>query len=77
MTATLSQIRAWSTAHLTDAASYWTQTADRWEDAFLTMRNESHSIAWKGAGGDALRQRTAADLSPSPGRPTSSARRLR
>ena len=63
MPATLSQIRAWSTQHLTDAAAYWTQTADRWEDAFLTMRNESHSIAWKGAGGDALRQRTTADLS--------------
>lgn len=63
MAATLSQIQAWSTQHLTDAATYWTQTADKWEDAFLTMRNQSHSIAWQGAGGDALRQRTAADLS--------------
>lgn len=63
MPATLSQIRAWSTEHLIAAAGYWSQTADRWEDAFLTMRNQSHSITWHGAGGDGLRQRTGADLS--------------
>lgn len=63
MPATLSQIQAWSTEHLIDAAAYWTQTADRWEDAFLTMRNQAQSITWHGAGGDALRQRTAADVS--------------
>ncbi|WP_406816741.1 hypothetical protein [Mycobacterium sp. M23085] len=63
MPATLSQIQAWSTEHLIDAAAYWTQTADRWEDAFLTMRNQAQSIIWHGAGGDALRQRTAADVS--------------
>lgn len=63
MPATLSQIEAWSTEHLIDAAAYWTQTADRWEDAFLTMRNQAQSITWHGAGGDALRQRTGADLS--------------
>lgn len=53
---------AWSTEHLIDAAVYWTQTADRWEDAFLTMRNQAQSITWHGAGGNALRQRTGADL---------------
>lgn len=63
MAVTLSQIRAWSTEHLTNAAGYWTQTADRWEDAFLTMRNQSHAITWHGAGGDALRQRSGVDLS--------------
>lgn len=62
MAVTLSQIRSWSTDHLTNAAGYWTQTADRWEDTFLTMRNQSHAITWQGAGGDALRQRTGADL---------------
>jgi hypothetical protein len=62
MPATLSQIRAWSTEHLVDAASYWTTTADQWEDVFLQMRNQSYSIAWQGAGGDGLRQRTGADL---------------
>lgn len=63
MAVTLSQIRSWSTTPLTDAAGYWTQTADRWEDTFLTMRNQAQSITWHGAGGDALRQRTASDLS--------------
>lgn len=61
MAVTLSQIRGWSTDHLTNAAGYWTKTADQWEDAFLTMRNQSHTMVWKGAGGDALRQRTGAD----------------
>lgn len=63
MAVTLSQIRSWSTEHLTNAAGYWTQTADHWEDAFLTMRNQSQSVTWHGAGGDALRRRTGADLS--------------
>lgn len=63
MAPTLSQIRAWSTEHLANAASYWTKTADQWEDTFLQMRNQSHSLPWRGAGGDALRQRTGADLS--------------
>ena len=63
MPAALSQIRAWSTEHLIDAATYWGATADRWEDAFLQMRNQSHAIAWHGAGGDGLRHRTGADLS--------------
>lgn len=63
MALTLSQIQSWSTTHLTDAAAYWSKTADQWEDTFLTMRNQSQSIGWHGAGGDALRQRTGADLS--------------
>jgi hypothetical protein len=62
MPATLSQIRAWSTEHLINAANYWTRTADQWEDVFLQMRNQSYSLSWQGAGGDALRQRTGADL---------------
>ena len=62
MPATLSQIRAWSTEHLIDAAGHWSKTADQWEDAFLQIRNQSYAIDWKGAGGDGLRQRTSADL---------------
>ncbi len=62
MVATLSQIRAWSTEHLVDAASHWTRTADQWEDAFIRMRNQSYSLTWKGDGGDGLRQRTGTDL---------------
>lgn len=48
---------------MVNAASYWSKTADQWEDVFLQMRNQSYSITWKGAGGDGLRQRTGADLS--------------
>ncbi|OBK12636.1 hypothetical protein [Mycobacterium asiaticum] len=59
---TLSQIRAWSTEPLTAAASQWSKTADQWEDAFSTMRDQSYAMAWHGAGGDGLRQRTSADL---------------
>lgn len=62
MPATLSEIRAWSTEHLVNAAGYWTTTADHWEDVFLQMKNQSYALAWEGAGGDALRQRTGADL---------------
>jgi hypothetical protein len=63
MPATLSEIRAWSTEHLIDAATFWNETADRWDDIFLTMRNQAYSITWQGGGGDALRQRTGADVS--------------
>lgn len=62
MTATLSQIRSWDTQHLEDAAGYWKTTADHWEDVFLQVRNQSVSLPWRGAGGEALRQRTGADL---------------
>ncbi|MEE6179308.1 hypothetical protein [Mycobacterium sp. 050134] len=62
MVATLSQIHAWSTDHLVNAASHWTDTGDRWEDTFLRIRNQSHTMTWHGEGGDALRQRTSADL---------------
>lgn len=62
MVATLSQVQAWSTEHLIETATYWTKTADQWEDVFLQMRNQSHTLVWDGAGGDALRARTGADF---------------
>ena len=62
MLPTLSQIQAWDTEHLIEAATYWSKTANQWEDVFLRMRNQSHTIIWEGAGGDGLRQRTSADL---------------
>lgn len=34
MAVTLSQIRSWSTEHLTNAAGYWTQTVDHWKTCF-------------------------------------------
>ncbi|WP_459971763.1 C2 family cysteine protease [Mycobacterium sp. MUNTM1] len=58
----MSQIQAWDTQHLVDAAAYWNKIADHWEDVFLQVRNQSVSLPWRGAGGEALRQRTGADL---------------
>ncbi|CQD11973.1 transmembrane protein [Mycobacterium lentiflavum] len=62
MTPTLSQLQAWDTDHLINAATYWTQTANQWEDTFITVRNQSNTMGWEGQGGDALRRRTGADL---------------
>lgn len=62
MPAALSQIRMWSTENLINAAHYLTTNADRWEDVFLQIRNESYALPWRGAGGDALRLRASADL---------------
>lgn len=62
MVPTLSQLEAWDTEHLINAATYWTTTANQWEDAFTQIRNQSHTMGWDGQGGDALRARTSADL---------------
>ncbi|PLV44934.1 hypothetical protein X011_25595 [Mycobacterium tuberculosis variant microti OV254] len=61
MVPTLSQLQAWDTDHLANAASYWTNTADRWEDAFTQVRNQSN-MGWEGQGGEALRTRAGRDL---------------
>lgn len=62
MPPTLSQLQVWDTDHLTNAATYWAQTADRWEDIFIQVRNQSQTMGWEGQGGDALRGRTNGDL---------------
>ncbi|OMC14958.1 hypothetical protein [Mycobacterium sp. SP-6446] len=62
MPPTLSQLQAWDTDHLINAATYWTTAADQWEDAFTQIRNQSHTMGWDGEGGDALRTRAAGDL---------------
>jgi hypothetical protein len=36
----LSQIEAWDTSHLHQAATFWTNTATAWEDAFNTVYHE-------------------------------------
>lgn len=74
MVLTLSQVQAWRTEHLIEAATYWSKTADQWEDVFLQMRNQSHTLVWEGAGGDALRQRTGADLAIVSTKPTNYAK---
>lgn len=58
---TLSSIQAWGVEHLTDAADQWTATADRWENTFVQVWQQSHGLPWEGYGADALHERTSAD----------------
>ena len=61
MIPTRSQIQAYTTDHLVNAAEYWDGLADRWEDAHWQVRNQAHTLDWEGLAGDALRARTASD----------------
>jgi hypothetical protein len=60
----LSQIRAWDTEHLVDAAATWRTTADQWQESFSQVA--SHMPApggtpWEGRGGDAAQLRASTD----------------
>jgi hypothetical protein len=61
MVPTLSEIQAYTTGHLIDAADHWDGLADRWEDAHWQVRNQAHVLDWQGAAADALRARTTSD----------------
>lgn len=52
---TLSQVRAYSTTHLTEAAAHWSGLADHRESTFAAVRNRAHTLNWTGDGADALR----------------------
>jgi hypothetical protein len=67
MVPTLSQIEAYSTDHLVDAADHWDSLADRWEDAHWQVRNQAHVLDWQGAAADALRARTVSDYTVASG----------
>jgi hypothetical protein len=67
MVPTLSQIEAYTTDHLVDAADHWCSLADRWEDAHWQVRNQAHVLDWAGAAADALRARTASDYTVASG----------
>jgi hypothetical protein len=58
---TLSQIRAWNVEHLIEAADYWTATADRWDDVYGRVWQQSLGMDWRGRAHDALVERTTAD----------------
>jgi hypothetical protein len=47
MIPTRSQIEAYSSDHLVDAAEYWDGLADRWEDAHWQVRNQAHALDWR------------------------------
>jgi hypothetical protein len=57
----LSQLLAWPTEHLTQAADYWDDTAARWYGVFTEVWQDSLSIDWTGQAADKLRTRTTAD----------------
>jgi hypothetical protein len=60
----LSQIRAWDTEHLVEAAGTWRTTADQWQESFSQVA--SHMPApggspWEGAGSEAAQLRASTD----------------
>jgi len=60
----LSQIRAWDTEHLVDAATTWRTTADHWHGSFSQVA--SHMPApggtpWEGAGSETAQLRASTD----------------
>src|SRR5271156_4297359 len=58
---TLSQIRAWDVDHLIEAAGYWDSTANRWDDVYGQVWQQSLGMDWQGQARDALVDRTTAD----------------
>lgn len=59
---TLSQLLAYNTEHLIDAAVHWQALADQREEVFATVRNEAYALPWEGLGADATHERTHADF---------------
>lgn len=57
----LSELLAWPTEHLTEAADHWTRTSGQWYEVFTQTWKDSVNIDWHGAGADALRTRTHVD----------------
>jgi hypothetical protein len=60
----LSQIQAWDTAHLAEAARSWGMTAEKWEDTFtLAARqmSEPGGVIWRGDAADAAQRRADGD----------------
>src|SRR5262245_6058649 len=60
----LSQIRAWDTDHLVDAATAWRTTADQWQESFSQVASHMPApggTSWEGAGGEAAQSRASSD----------------
>jgi hypothetical protein len=58
---TLSQIRSWDVDHLIEAAEHWDSTANRWDDVYGQVWQQSLGMNWQGRARDALVDRTTAD----------------
>ncbi|MFL0156562.1 hypothetical protein [Mycobacteroides chelonae] len=62
---TRSQIEGWETAHLTAAATHWTETAQAWESHFTTIHtgmSRPGGTTWEGAGADSAADTAFGDL---------------
>lgn len=57
----LSQVLAYNTEHLVDAAAHWQGLADQREEVFASVRNEAWALPWEGQAADATHQRTQSD----------------
>jgi hypothetical protein len=60
----LSQIHAWDTTHLDDAATDWSNRAWQWENTFTDVQTEAlrpGGTAWSGDGAEAAAARATAD----------------
>lgn len=58
---TLLQIRAWDVDHLIEAAEHWDSTADRWDNVYRQVWQQSLGMDWQGQARNALIDRTTAD----------------
>jgi hypothetical protein len=58
----LSQVLAYNTEHLIDAAAHWQGLADQREEVFATAHNDARTLPWEGQAADALHARTGADF---------------
>lgn len=60
----LSQIRAWDTEHLVEAATTWRTTADQWQGSFYQVASHMPApggTSWEGAGSEAAQLRASTD----------------
>jgi hypothetical protein len=58
----LSELLAWPTEHLTEAADHWETVADRNYGVAHKVWHDSTSVDWQGEAADSLRSATNADL---------------
>jgi hypothetical protein len=58
----LSQLLAWPTEHLTEAADYWETIGERCYGVTNQVWRDALSIDWQGNTADALRTSTHADM---------------
>jgi hypothetical protein len=58
---TLPQIYAWDVDHLIEAAHHWDSTANRWDDVYGQVWQQSLGMDWEGQARDALVERTTDD----------------